>query len=65
MMVKPVVMEEVHGIIESCRHVEGRRHEVVCVWLKGPYIDLGCTKVMKNTDKALDRIILFIQGLAF
>ena len=60
MMVIPMVMEEVHGIIESCSHVECGGHDMVCVWFKGSYIDLGRTEMMKNVDKALDRIILFI-----
>ena len=38
---KPMVMEEVHGIVEGCSHVENGRRAVVCVGLKGPYIDLG------------------------
>ena len=36
-----------------------------CVWLQGPYIDLSCIEVMKNTDEALDGIVFFIQGLVF
>ena len=30
MMVEPVVMEEVHGIVEGCSHVEGGGCDVVC-----------------------------------
>ena len=40
-MMKPVVMEEVHGIVEGCSHMECQGCDVVCVWLKGPYVDLG------------------------
>ena len=60
-----MVMEEVHGIIEGCSHVGGGGHDVVCAWLEGPYIDLGQTEVMKNTNEAMNRVVLFIQGLAF
>ena len=60
MMMKPMVMEEVHGIIEGCSHVESGRCAMVCVQLKGPYVDLGRTEVMKNTNEAMDRVILLI-----
>ena len=36
-----MIMEEVHGIIEGCHHVESGRRDVVHAWLKGSYVDLG------------------------
>ena len=59
-MVKPMVMEEVHSIVEGCSHVENRRRAVVCMCLQGPHIDLGQTEVMKDPNKAVDRVIFLV-----
>ena len=36
-----MVMKEVHGIVEGCSHVKSGGCAVVCVGLKGPYVDLS------------------------
>ena len=38
---------------------------MICAQFKRSQVDLGGTKVMENTDKALNGIVFFIQGLSF
>ena len=60
MMVETMVMEEVHGIVEGGGNMQSCGSDVVCVQLKGTQVDLDQTKMMEDTNKTADGIVLLI-----
>ena len=60
MMMKAMVMEEVHDIVKGSCNVESCGSNMICVWLKGTQVDLGRTKMTEDTNKTADGVVLLI-----
>ena len=61
MMVESLVVEEIHGIVHGGGDVKSRGNDVVGVRFKGIQINLGRRQMMKNANKTLNRLIIFIR----
>ena len=59
-VVESLVVQEVHGVIHGCGNVEGRGNDVVGVRFKGIQVYLSRRQMMKNANKALNGLIVFI-----
>ena len=60
MVVESLVVQEVHGIVHGGGNVEGRGNDVVGVRFKGIQVNLSRRQMMKNANKALNGLIVFI-----